>query len=287
MVVSLLVRMSTTKSITSQTKAEEKTSRQLSGRFMSVQNDLSGSMLSTILQRNAVSVVDNRYAHYCNWYPEWIREQVANMPSEVVHSIPDIRIAYDEIAKNAKVDHSLDRIAHNLLQRRMIVPENELDATGLALTIVFMILGWQSMLYQADISKPSGPLAITDVLDGYRSHSFFRLCPDELDVKRPVASTLLEFGLMLPKVDFCTCEEAEDREAWEKAQIVTPASLNAAALSDLANFKFKWVDTIAPHLELDKATNTIFLYRWPSFCLAHTCCSGDHALDSVLHRYVE
>ncbi|KAF1826360.1 uncharacterized protein K489DRAFT_367581 [Dissoconium aciculare CBS 342.82] len=139
--------MSTTKSITSQTKAEENASRPLSGRFISMQNDLSGSMLSTILQRNAISVVDNKYAHYCNWYPQWIREQVANMPSEFKHSIPDIRITYDEIAKHAKADHSLDRIAHNLLQRRMIVPENELDATRLAQTIVFMILGWQSMLY--------------------------------------------------------------------------------------------------------------------------------------------
>lgn len=34
-----------------------------------------------------------------------------------------------------------------------------------------------------------------------------------------------------------------------------------------------WVDNLACHLEYDPYTHTLFLFRYPSFCLAHVECN--------------
>jgi hypothetical protein len=46
----------------------------------------------------------------------------------------------------------------------------------------------------------------------------------------------------------------------------------------------KWIDSLACHLELDTAFNTLYLFRYPTFCVANQCeksCQRSHA--AVLH----
>ncbi|KAI7182165.1 hypothetical protein KC363_g8882 [Hortaea werneckii] len=222
---------------------------------------------------------------YCGWYSKWICTKFNHLPKEILHSMQNVPLVFEEVAVGAKKQQSLDAITQSLLDRQLIVSNGDVDRKCMARMAAFIFLGWQSMLYEADTKPSDGAIAIADILDGYRSSSFFRLCPSCPQTGRSLAELLLSFGLMLPKADICTSEETEDLEAFENVKVVTPGGLNAAALSSLGHYNFKFVDTIAPHLELDKATNTIFLYRWPSFCLANTCASRDNEPDSILHRH--
>jgi hypothetical protein len=221
---------------------------------------------------------------YCDWYPKWICAKLAHLPMEILRCMQNVPLVFEEVALGAKNKQSLDAIAQTLADRQLITSSGNIDQKSLARITAFTLLGWQSMLYEADSRIMTGSISIADTLDGYRSSSFFRLCPSCPQTGRPLADLLLDFGLMLPKADICTSEETEDLEAFENIEVVTPGSLNAAALSSLGHFEFKFVDTIAPHLELDKATNTIFLYRWPSFCLANMCDPQEHDSDGILHR---
>lgn len=242
------------------------------------------SILSMVLPSHALVGATKIDTSCCDWYSKWIISKLARLPPEILHCIQNVPLVFEEVALGAKNRRSLDAIAQTLLDRQLILSSGNIDDKGIARIAAFTLLGWQSMLYEADSKIMTGSIAIADTLDGYRSSAFFRLCPSCPQTGRPLADLLLQFGLMLPRADTCISEETEDIEAFENVKVVTPGCLNAAALSSLGRFKFRLVDTIAPHLELDKATNTIFLYRWPSFCLANTCTAQEHDPNSVLHR---
>lgn len=245
------------------------------------------SILPMVLPSHGFTTTSTKSAHklYYDWYPKWICARLAHLPEKMLHSIQDIPLVFEEVALGAKNKESLDTIAQTLLERGLVLPSSNVNGKALAIATAFTLLGLQSMLYEADTTDITETIAITDILDGYRSIAFFRLRPNHPQFESTLADLLLGFGLMLPKAELCISEELEDIEAFENVKIVTPGCLNAAALSSLGQFQFKWVDTIAPHLELDKATNTIFLYRWPSFCLANLCIAPEHLPDGILHRY--
>ena len=161
-------------------------------------------------------------------------------------------------------------------------PEQHRNAS---LTVTFALIGWLSMLYEPEFTTTSSDqIALSDVLDGCRSSTYFKLVQKSPDCRRKLPEILLGFGLMLPKEGVFTCDDAEDTEALQKLAVVTPGGLNANTLTNLACLKIQWVDVIGPHLELDQATNTIFLYRFPSFCLANIPSDHDVSNKGLLHR---
>ena len=74
-----------------------------------------------------------------------------------------------------------------------------------------------------------------------------------------------------------------DIDAFENITFVTPRGLSAANLSFLAKIKFKWIDVMGAHLEFDKETKSVFLYRFPSFCLANVKRDDTEAPKGVIH----
>lgn len=162
---------------------------------------------------------------------------------------------------------------------------NEHEGRQVARSIVFAVLGWQTMLYQPAFGTcPPQQLAIADLLDGYTGQAYMTLKQDQSRVKSSLADFLLGFGLMLPPENLCISDDPEDCLAFEKVAIVGPDDFNAALLKSLARIDIKWVDTLAPHLEFDKATNTLYLFRYPSFCLASLPPEADSTIESMLYR---
>ncbi|KAF8242062.1 hypothetical protein K440DRAFT_591385 [Wilcoxina mikolae CBS 423.85] len=88
--------------------------------------------------------------------------------------------------------------------------------------------------------------------------------------------------------NLCFCEEQPERVAFETTSVLSPRELNFALLQQFSGIKIKWIDNIAPHMELDTATGTLFLFRFPSFCLINippkTTQAQNHT-ESVLQRY--
>jgi hypothetical protein len=86
--------------------------------------------------------------------------------------------------------------------------------------------------------------------------------------------------------NLCFCEEPTEKAAFET--VLDPRDLNFALLREFSGIRIKWVDNIAPHMELDTGTSTLFLFRLPSFCLMNIpqeAGRSEGTVDSVLQRY--
>ncbi|KAM7213093.1 hypothetical protein V8F06_011516 [Rhypophila decipiens] len=58
--------------------------------------------------------------------------------------------------------------------------------------------------------------------------------------------------------------------------------LNYASLSTIGRVRIRWVDTLTAHLEFDRATRELSLFRFPSFCVAKILSQHKvHVLESI------
>ncbi|KAI9719974.1 MAG: hypothetical protein M1812_003099 [Candelaria pacifica] len=163
------------------------------------------------------------------------------------------------------------------------------DIQQLCRSLVFAILGWQTMLYQASFGTcPPQQLAIVDDLDGYRGQAFMELRQEQDCAKRQLKTFLMGFGVLLAPKNMCISDFPEECQAFESVTVVGPEEINFFLLQSIAHVKIKWIDVLAPHLEYDKSTNTLFLFRYPSFCTASLPCRHDEEAISrgVIHRSV-
>jgi hypothetical protein len=192
-----------------------------------------------------------------------------------------------EVALVTTAGTSIDDMASHLLRRELVKSRKDQDERLAARSIAFAILGWQTMLYQPALGTcPLQLLAIADVMDGYNGQAFMKFRQDQSTIKRPLSDFLLGFGLMLPKENICVSEDPEDCQAYEKVDIVRPEELNASLLHQLARIEIEWVDVMAPHLEFDKATNKLYLFRHPSFCLVNVSLREESDMRSMIYQSV-
>jgi len=139
------------------------------------------------------------------------------------------------------------------------------------------------MLYRSDInSHPSDQLSIVNDMDGHVGQAHMRLAQPISASKLRFSQLLLGFGVLLPPREFRGSAGVDDEPAFHKFKTVSPDSFNAHYLSSFVGLAIKWVDNLACHLEYDSYTNTLYLFRYPSFCLANIV---SHSTDSsVLYR---
>lgn len=219
------------------------------------------------------------------WYPRWLETQIKALPpwiSECIQSLPEV---VKEVALSTGPGTSIDDMASHLLRHELIRPRKDQDERLVARSIAFAVLGWQTMLYQPALGTcPLQLLAIADVMDGYNGQAFMKFKQDQSTTKRPLCDFLLGFGLMLPKENICISEDPEDCQAYEKVDIVRPEELNAFLLRQLAKIEIEWVDVMAPHLEFDKATNKLYLFRHPSFCCANASLPEESSVRNMIYK---
>lgn len=216
------------------------------------------------------------------WYDRWLHLQLKNVPPSIAQSLGSFSRIFQQVAEFTGRGCSLEEMAEHLLLLDLI-KSGGYDTKHVARTIVFAILGWQTMLYEPAFQTcPPQQLAIADVLDGYFGQAFMKLKQDQSRVSDCLSDFLLGFGLMLPTEGLCVSDDPEDCHAFESVTIIHPAEFNVALLHSLAGINVKWIDVMAPHLEFDKATNTLFLFRYPSFCLANI--SSQETNNGVIHR---
>lgn len=92
------------------------------------------------------------------------------------------------------------------------------------------------------------------------------------------------FGILIPPPNLRTSTNAEVRKSFTELTTIQPSSFNAFLLVSIGHFKFKWVDVLSCHLEFDERANIIFLFGYPSFCVA--CAqfeTGEKCSETVIH----
>ncbi|KAL8855985.1 MAG: hypothetical protein Q9178_007355 [Gyalolechia marmorata] len=190
------------------------------------------------------------------------------------------------IATFAQSSHhlSIDEIVNHLVQRGLMCPQDDKVCQMEARGLIFAVLGWQTMLYRAALGTcPPQQFAVTDEQSGYRGQAFISL-KNQMATKRPLYEFLMGFGLLLPPLNFCGSFDPEEKGAFETYTTVKPSEFNAYMFQSMGHFKLKWVDTLSCHLEFDDRTKTVYLFRYPSFCLAsHMTNHCDKNHRSVIH----
>lgn len=219
------------------------------------------------------------------WRLRWIQEQVRQQPSSLFLAVPgfspDDSESWDshfmpiwyEIRDQMleSTPKSIDSMVQHLMDRGLLVVAKDYYGLQSAQDLVFACIGWHTMLYQplfeTPSHHPSHEFSIVDEMDEHIGEAHVRHTQTRPSSKRNLPDFLLGFGVMLPPKNFCAFDDQDDRNAFAQIKRACPEDLDAYLLSKMCGIRFEWIDSLSCHLELDKNTNTLFLYRYPSFCV--------------------
>lgn len=242
------------------------------------------SIKGTTIKFATIQPIPDRTFVELSWYRWWVLQQLRNQPQRPLLCLPDI-IDDDEVRASsflavwnhtrelvlAPGPKTIDTIASALHERGLLAREKNYEATQSAKDLVFSILGWQTMLYKPDFVSPDakGVYKILDEMDGYQGETHACLTQAANASRKPLPDFLLGFGMMLPPPNYNTFVDDDEQKLYDECKTVSPKELNAYILKNICGLRFQWVDSLSCHLDINKRSGTIFLYRYPSFCLHH------------------
>ena len=218
------------------------------------------------------------------WYTAWLDDQLKTIPTSTLSAIVGhelsieprwtlpLAIAFSAVARYAQTATfpSIDQLVESLVAEGLLDDTIRRESRLEARNFVFAVLGWQTMLYRPALGIcPPQQFAVVDEQDGYRGQAFMALKQDHLSTQRPLHEFLMGFGLLLPPMNCCISTDVEEKKAFDDLEAISPDMFNASLLDSIGHIKFKWVDVMSCHLEFDERTNTVFLFRFPSFCAIH------------------
>jgi hypothetical protein len=232
------------------------------------------------------------------WYRGWVLQQLHSQPQRPVLCLLKIdcdeTISLDQFFRVwshtrelflAKGPKTIDTVAETLIELGVVSAEDSYEAAQSVRDLVFSILGWQTMLYKPDFSSPEALMGynILDETAGYRGEARICLYQSTHAAKKQLPDFLLGFGMMLPPPNYDSLADPDDQKAFAQCRTVSPKEVNAYVLKNICGLRFQWVDSLSCHLEMDKRSGTVFLYRYPSFCLYNLRqhCRGQQGDDSM------
>lgn len=175
----------------------------------------------------------------------------------------------EDYARNNR-GFSIDDVIEHLHANNIFGNDSE-ETTDAKRLLVFSILGWQSMIYQPDFNVcPSNQLVIHHEVGDPDSGLVYDTytVPAEMS-DRPLYVLLKGFGNLLPARSSNTAMAAvESSKAAASWTALYPDELNAYLLHTLLRVRFRWVDTLALHLDYDKSSRTLSLFSFPSMCIS-------------------
>ncbi|KAF2234364.1 hypothetical protein EV356DRAFT_501917 [Viridothelium virens] len=233
-------------------------------------------------------------------YGWWIRDQIQRQPQELFSFLPDYApsthpqwsASFIELWKGvsrfmlAEERMSIDDITVRLCEDGVLQAKHEQGTRFAPQSLVFMVIGWQTMLYQPDVrSCPPVQLAIVNEMGFYQGYSRMCLKQDLSGCRNLLDEFLLGFGVLLPPQDFDMLPDSCKEDAPSQGiKHVSAVSFNAHLLTTIGDLAIEWVDSLSCHLEFDAGSRKVFLFRYPAFCARHLPPSGtSDTRYSVVH----
>lgn len=222
------------------------------------------------------------------WYMPWLSNQIAQLPQWVLgllwteETITSIDLSVDSAfyrvfmsinrftrreGSNCSIDDIIECLRADSLLESIAVPSQTFQAQR---CLVFAILGWQSMLYSPSFNTcPLSELAIQQAVDQPDSRLVFDTFKVSTDLAdRPLAILMKAFGNLLPsRPQTLTKIASETSRVASLWYPINPLEVNAHFLHSLLRVRFRWVDSLALHLDYDRSTRTLSLFRYPSVCI--------------------
>ena len=227
-------------------------------------------------------------SHDLSWYLPWLAQQVAKLPEclkslagnnnavgtadlSMNSSLYRIFMAVSDFvceAGSPSIDEILEQLNHDPIIHSAMTGIASIQAQRL---LIFAVLGWQTMLYVPSFNTCSlHQLAVHQDIDQPNSgliFDTFKLSVDLAD--RPMAILLKGYGNLLPAKSLeLTTVASETSRVASSWLPVNPLETNAHLLHDLLRVEVRWVEMLALHLDYDKSTRTLSLFRYPSLCVA-------------------
>ncbi|KAI0861637.1 hypothetical protein F4860DRAFT_475714 [Xylaria cubensis] len=164
---------------------------------------------------------------------------------------------------------SIEEIIEHLLTTRVLSKDLTDDLSPLR-TLIFAVLGWRTMLYvpalnvcsfdELAIQQKEGDIDSGLVFDTYRVSAQLS--------DRPLSVLLKSFGNLLPaRSEASTQAASESSKSVATWTALWPQEMNAYLLQTLLRVRFRWVESLALHLDYDKSTRTLSLFAFPSICV--------------------
>ena len=232
------------------------------------------------------------------WYPNWLERELSRISSDylkfschepsdsdsehytqphqvflealdslfwkVWHAISGIASAGD----NFSIDYLVEDLTTN---EKVFIPADDPVTLYYQRQLVFAVLGRQSMLYLpspkygeeeclgmfGDVNQVNSGL----VFEHFSHHTN--------NADKNMYDFLKRYGNILP-----VCSSNAKATANESSRVASTwsaealADLNIDVLSTILHIRIQWVDIIALHLDYDKGTRTLSLFRYPSICVA-------------------
>lgn len=215
-----------------------------------------------------------------SWYPAWLSAQRQNLPETVknlqvqdgpISETKEFKALYARIWEYVGEHRgcSVDEVVRRLEDSGLFHDSGAhgLDAKRL---VVFSILGWQSMIYKPEFNVcRSDELAIYHRVgdaDSGLVYDTYTVPADLCD--RPLYVLLKGFGNLLPARSTGTAivavESSKTAASWTA---LYPDDLNAHMLHTLMRVRFRWVDSLALHLDYERSSRTLSLFCFPSACM--------------------
>jgi hypothetical protein len=254
-------------------------------------HDVDPSIL-TILQPQ-IDERGNPYAHTSppsdfDWYLKWLCIQVSILPEAEASLLANdtdsdttslgknsrfhqIFLAINQIIRSEE-NLSIDEILDNVLKKDPLAPySGSHDVSVLQRRLVFAMLGWQSMLFlPGPNTTRSSNFNIYRAPGEPNSGLIFDNWSVPVDLAdRPLAILLKAFGNLLParsrSSEYIASELTKQAFSWKA---LSSSDTNGYLLHTLLRVNIRWVDTLSLHLDYDKSTRSLSLFRHPSFCVA-------------------
>lgn len=120
------------------------------------------------------------------------------------------------------------------------------------------------------------------------------------ELRRPISKLFYSFRKHNEDVEELKHHLARDssqNNGSSSNDVLYESSLNYFSLFTIGRVRLKWVDTLAAHLAFDRSTRTLFVFRFPSFCVTNVlrkhdikvlqkCVFGDGPFPfSLLHPF--
>ncbi|KAI1173818.1 hypothetical protein F4777DRAFT_580582 [Nemania sp. FL0916] len=170
----------------------------------------------------------------------------------------------DELRKSREGGQESDR----LMNHRLSLPPNDENPAAYegsrACQALFVLMSWILLLYTTAQQSPPGlfRLHLNDPSDNrktLRSYSWTQLsCPVSCDLAG------LRFEHLVNHFGHLKFQRLPSQPRWNTA--VSASNVNYFILSRVARVRVVWVEALSLHLEFDRRTSTLKLFRFPSFC---------------------
>lgn len=245
----------------------------------------------------------------CQWYSQYLQMKFTETWHLLAPSLEgledsskgpragDLVVVYDFVYTIAQLlstrrKATLVEIVDKLDNDNLLKPQGD-EERAKPNQIVFAIVGWLSMLYEAVSHPKPDKLEVRKTSTSSsgqrndlvtRKYLSFGLGFEYIDV--PLYTMLGKFGYLIPMARIHSIRQPGFSHHGQSG-IVQVHSVCFDTLHQIAGLKIEWVSSLALHLELDSGKKTLKLFQFPSFCRMMMVDRKKHLLSRLLNDHAD